>query len=92
VAASIQIQIHAQRVEPFEEHRARVGLLVDKQKLIAGLWQLFDERAPWRIGCLAAFDAAGVKAREPALARSAMRAMGVLLVAIEIRPHRGAAG
>src|ERR1044072_7936964 len=84
----IQIQIQTQSVEPFEEHRARVGLLIHKQKLVPGVRQLLDERAPRRIGRFAALDAVGVKTSLPTLARSAVRTMRMLLGAVEVRPHR----
>ena len=50
------------------------------------------QRAPWSVGRLPAIDTIGIKAREPAFRRATIGAVGVLLVAVKVRPHRAAAG
>ena len=87
-AIVIQIQTATERVEPIIKYGARVGFLFDHQELVVGFGKFFDQRSPGGIGGLAAFDAVGIKARQPTLCLSAVRAMRVLFVAIKVRPHR----
>src|SRR6266446_4847753 len=87
-----QIETAAQRVQPFKEHCARIGFLFKYYELFAGLRQFLHQRAARRVRRLPAFYAIGIKAREPAFRRAAIRAVRILLVAVKVRPHRAAAG
>ncbi len=88
----VEIEIAAHRIQPLKKHGARIGFLFDQEKLLIRLRQLFDEGAARRIGSLAAFNAKSVEAGQPTLRGSAIWTMRILLVAVEIRPCRGAAG
>ena len=71
---------------------ARIGFLFEYHELLAGLRQFLHQRAAWSVGRLPAFDTISIKAREPAFRGAAIGAVGVLLVAVKVRPHRAAAG
>ena len=51
-----------------------------------------DQFSPGSVAGLSAFDAIGVEARQPTFARSAIRTVRVLFIAVEVRPYRIATG
>src|SRR5437764_10898430 len=63
----VEIEIHAQSVQPLKQYRPRIGLLLDQQKLISGGGKLFQKVAARSIRRLATLDAVRIETREPAL-------------------------
>src|SRR5712692_12117351 len=88
----VEIEAAAQSVEPVKKDRAGIGFLFLNHELIFRLRQFPEKRAARGVGRLAAFNAVSIKARQPALRRSTVGTMRMLLFAVEVRTHRAPAG